>query len=186
MSLCSETCISVAEGRFTMMRVIGAIICIAVLIAAVLGVIVSCQVFNDWLDNKKAERNDYEKGFSADFDMTVSENDQFVYYTIKVTNTGKNDISSFEFHVRFYNEEGTCINDRKFTNRGSTITYFEGRTMKSGESFNVKISAKKSDASKYKTVKVEEIDLDSISQSDVTLAYSTAQDKTLFTCLPLA
>lgn len=168
------------------MRVVGAIICLAVLLAAILGVMVSCQVFNDWLDRKKTENKNYEEGFSASFDMTVSENDLNVYYRIKVTNTGKNDISSFEFHVRFYNEECTCINDRKFTNRGSTITYFEGRTMKSGESFNVKISAKKSDASKYKTVKVEGIDLDFISQNDVTLAYSTAQNKTLFTCAPVA
>ena len=168
-----------------MMRVIGAIICLAVLIVAILGVMVSCQVFNDWLDRKKTENKNYEEGFSASFDMTVSENDQFVYYTIKVTNTGKNDISSFEFHVRCYDEDGKCINDKKFTSRGNTFTYFEGRTMKPGESFKVSVAAKKSDVGKYKTIKVEDFDLDFISQPSVTLTNSATQSRTSFTCAPI-
>ncbi len=168
-----------------MMRVIGAIFCLAVLLAAILGVIVSCQVFNDWLDRKKTENKNYEEGFSASFDMTVSENDLNVYYRIKVTNTGKNDISSFEFHVRCYDEDGKCINDEEFTSRGKTYTYFEGRTMKPGESFTVSVAAKKSDASKYKTIKVEDFDLDYISQPDVTLTDSPTRSKMLITCAPM-
>lgn len=168
-----------------MMRVIGAIICLAVLIVAILGVMVSCQVFNDWLERKKTENKNFEEGFSASFDMTVSENDLNVYYRIKVTNTGKNDISSFEFHVRCYDEDGKCINDKEFTSRGKTYTYFEGRTMKPGESFTVSVAAKKSDASKYKTIKVEDFDLDYISQPDVTLTNSATQSRTSFTCAPI-
>ena len=71
------------------------------------------------------------------------------------------------------------------TSRGKTYTYFEGRTMKPGESFTVSVTAKKSDASKYKTIKVEDFDLDYISQPDVTLTDSPTRSKMLITCAPM-